>query len=112
MSTVVISVYKVANFPDGGGHFWVYMQYAQALRRLGCEVYWLEQLRPVGDPERETRLLDAFLARVERFGVRGRTLLYRGERPLEGGAGAFQVGGCPRADAEARLQGGAWCDQI
>ena len=36
MSTVVISVYKVANFPDGGGHFWVYMQYAQALRRLGC----------------------------------------------------------------------------
>src|SRR5205823_878153 len=51
MSTVVISVYKVANFPDGGGHFWVYMQYAQALRRLGCEVYWLEQLRPrEGDP--------------------------------------------------------------
>ena len=31
----VISVYKVANFPDGGGHFWVYMQYAQGLRRLG-----------------------------------------------------------------------------
>src|SRR5207247_711685 len=26
MITVVISVYKVANFPDGGGHFWVYMQ--------------------------------------------------------------------------------------
>jgi len=25
MNTVVISVYKVASFPEGGGHFWVYM---------------------------------------------------------------------------------------
>ena len=57
MITVVISVYKVANFPDGGGHFWVYMQYVQGLLRLGCEVYWLEQLRPVGDPEEEAHVL-------------------------------------------------------
>ena len=52
MSTVVMSVYKVASFPDGGGHFWVYLQYALGLRRLGCEVYWLEQLRPARDPQR------------------------------------------------------------
>ena len=50
MITAVLSVYKVANFPDGGGNFWVYMQYAQGLRALGCEVYWLEQFRPPPDP--------------------------------------------------------------
>ena len=59
--TVVISVYKVANFPDGGGHLWVYMQYAQGLRRLGCEVYWLEQVRLSGTPDDEARLLSTFL---------------------------------------------------
>src|SRR2546430_16852327 len=99
MSTVVISVYKVANFPDGGGHFWVYLQYAQALRRLGCEVYWLEQLRPLRDPGREPRLLDAFLARMERFGLRGRTLLYRGGRPRGGEPGSLGVGGRPGGGA-------------
>ena len=40
MATVVLSPFDVANFPDGGGHFWVYMQYAQGLRRLGCDVYF------------------------------------------------------------------------
>ncbi len=44
MRTVVLSAFNVANFPEGGGHFWVYMQYAHALRRLGCEVYWLERV--------------------------------------------------------------------
>ena len=63
MITAVISVYKVANFPDGGGHFWVYMQYAQGLRRLGCEVYWLEQFRPPGDPALEAQLLSSFFER-------------------------------------------------
>ena len=80
MITVVISVYNVANFPDGGGHFWVYMQYVQGLRLLGCEVYWLEQLRPAGDPEREARLVSTFLDRMKHFGLEGRTLLYALDR--------------------------------
>jgi len=25
MATVVLSSFDVANFPEGGGHFWVYM---------------------------------------------------------------------------------------
>ena len=40
----MISPTNVASFPEGGGHFWVFMQYAQALRRLGCEVHWLERI--------------------------------------------------------------------
>jgi hypothetical protein len=76
MSTVVLSTYKVANFPGGGGHFWVYMQYAQGLRRLGCDVYWLEQLRPSGGPGEEQRLCATLLERMERFGFAGKTLLY------------------------------------
>lgn len=76
MTTVVLSSYKVANFPEGGGHFWVYMQYAQALRRVGCEVYWLEHLRSTGDRVEDARLLSAFRSRMEAFGLGERLLLY------------------------------------
>ena len=76
MATVILSSFDVANFPDGGGHFWVYMQYAQALRRLGCDVYWLEQFRPGKDPDRDARALATFFDRMERFGLGGRILLY------------------------------------
>src|SRR2546425_2351466 len=42
MTTAVISVYKVASFPEGGGHFWVYLQYALGLRRLRSEEHTSE----------------------------------------------------------------------
>jgi hypothetical protein len=104
MITAVISVYKVANFPDGGGHFWVYMQYVQGLLRLGCEVYWLEQLRPVEDPEGEAHVLSVFFERMKRFGLEGKTLLYALDRPRKGDAGSVRFVGCTRPVAEAVLR--------
>ena len=38
MATVVISAYDVVNYPQGGGHFWVYLQYVLGLRLLGHDV--------------------------------------------------------------------------
>src|SRR5947207_9520402 len=104
MITVVISVYRVANFPDGGGHFWVYMQYVQALRRLGCDVYWLEQILPAPDPVAQTHLLATFIERMKRFGLEGKTLLYAVDRDQDGGAGSFRFFGCTLSAAEAVLQ--------
>jgi hypothetical protein len=75
MTTVVISPSNVVNFREGGGHFWVYMQYAQGLRRLGCEVYWLEHFRR-GDPDRDAAVLVTFFERMERFGLGGKAFLY------------------------------------
>ena len=103
MTTVVISVYKVANFPDGGGHFWVYMQYVEGLRRLGCDVYWLEQLRAIADPDREAHVLSTFFERTKQFGLEGKTLLYTVDR-TGGGAGSFQFVGRTWSDAEAVLR--------
>jgi len=99
----VISVYKVANFPDGGGHFWVYMQYAQGLRRLGCDVYWLEQFRPPDDPAAETRMLSAFFERLRRFGLEGKALLYARDRGPAGSDALRFVGG-EWSDAERVLR--------
>ena len=78
MSAVVLSVYKVANLSLGAGQFWVYMQYAQGLRRLGCDVYWLEQVQPSGGdgPDEEARLCATVLERMQLFGLERKTLLY------------------------------------
>ena len=55
MTTVIVSSGTVTNFPEGGGHLWVRMQYMQALRLAGCDVYWMERFRRGGDPEARGR---------------------------------------------------------
>jgi len=77
VATVVLSPFNVTNAPEVGGHFWVYMQYAQGLRRLGCDVYWLEEFRPSGDLNRDACLVAPFLERMDRFGLGGKVLLYK-----------------------------------
>src|SRR5437764_5173225 len=78
--TVVIGGYKVASFPEIGGHFWVYMQYVLGLRQLGCDVYWLEAFRTKGRTEQERVALETFRARAEAFGLGGKTIVYRTPR--------------------------------
>jgi hypothetical protein len=100
MSTVVISPYRVADSPDVGGHFWVYLQYAHGLRRLGCDVFWLEALRPEGG-SRPASAIPAFMRRMERFGLGGRTVLY--EPAGAPGEGDLRFVGIDASRAEAVL---------
>jgi len=76
MPTVVIASYNVAAFPEGGGHFWVYLQYVLAFRQLGWDVYWLEAFRSEGRAQEETAALDTFRTRIERYGLGGKCILY------------------------------------
>src|SRR4051794_3215398 len=77
MATVVLAPSNVVNFPEGGGHCWVYMQYVQGLRQLGCDVYWLEGFRGTGDEARDAEVLATFRRRMERFGLGGKLILYK-----------------------------------
>lgn len=98
MATIVLSPCNVVNFLDGGGgHFWVYLQYALGLRRLGCDVYWLEQVR-AGTPADS---LAAFAGLMDQFGLGGKFILY-----LQGDAGGgwrpeVEYLGVTREEAEA-----------
>src|SRR5262245_61609632 len=75
MTTVVVAPSNVAGFPEGGGHFWVYMQYVQGLRRLGCDVYWLEHIRGSRDARRDEDALRVFLTRMRDFGLAEKLLI-------------------------------------
>src|SRR6185503_16067417 len=76
MPTIVISSYGVSNFPEGGGHFSVYLQYALSLRQLSYEVYWLEGFLTKGRVEREAAALAVFRARMKQYGFDGKSVLY------------------------------------
>src|SRR5205809_8008966 len=74
--TVVIGGYKVASFPEIGGHFWVYLQYAHGLRQLGCDVYWLEAFRTKGHAEPDATALATFRARLEGYVLARNCIIY------------------------------------
>src|SRR5256885_15598963 len=98
MTTVVVSPFDVVSFPDGAGHFWVYMQYVQGLRRLGCDVYWLEQVQRRKHTDRGA--LATFRERMECFGMAERALLYtRGDGTRDAGEDApiAWLDGCEQA---------------
>ena len=76
MSVIVVSG-ALANRPRNGGGAWTRLSWALGLKRLGCEVYFIEQVAPgccvdrVGkscDPERSVNLR-YFRDVTERFGL-------------------------------------------
>lgn len=73
--TVVVSAFNVANFPGGGGHMWVYLQYVLGLRRIGCNVFWMERFVRSKDPRRDAAAIATFFSRMEAFGMGGRAVL-------------------------------------
>ena len=70
MTRVLLATVRLLEFMEGAGHFWAYMQYAQALRRLGCEVYVLDSSIWSDEPPDERRVRE-FLDRMARYGLRG-----------------------------------------
>jgi hypothetical protein len=87
MTRVVISPYNVANYARAGGHFWVYIQYAHALRRLGCDVYWLERVGSRGDKIPYDDKIAILQKRLRPFGLGRNLLIY--EEPAEGAGRRF-----------------------
>jgi hypothetical protein len=101
MPTVIISPFNVVNFLEGGGHFWVYMQYAQGLRQLGCEVYWLENFRSSGNGHQDAAMLSTFRTRMEPYGLSEKLILYlsRGQTGASGASNEYVT--MSRSKAEA-----------
>ncbi|MEI4878435.1 hypothetical protein, partial [Klebsiella pneumoniae] len=49
----------------------------------GCDVYWLEAFRTKGRAEQEAAALATFRARMERYGLSGKSIVYltTGKKP-------------------------------
>lgn len=76
MSTIVCLAANTLGYPQGGGHLWVYLNWALGLRALGCQVIWLEVVWP-GATEHEVRTNAADLKiRLEPYGLGDRLALF------------------------------------
>jgi hypothetical protein len=49
---------RTVDYPTGGGHAWVFLNWALGLRALGCRVIWLEQMPQRGDPAERIGVLE------------------------------------------------------
>jgi hypothetical protein len=68
-TTVCLVPARTVAYPQGGGHLWVYLQWALGLRALGCRVIWLEGIDPY-QPEQESRAKVATLKlRLQPYGL-------------------------------------------
>jgi hypothetical protein len=53
MVIIIICTHNVLGASEWGGHMWVYLQYIESLRRLGCDVYWMEDLNSEKDARKD-----------------------------------------------------------
>jgi hypothetical protein len=100
MTTVVISPSNVVTFPEGGGHFWVYMQYVQGFHQLGCKVYWLERFHSSGDQGRDAMMLATFFDRMKGYGLDGKAILYTSKEAIPGHSILYEYIGARQSEAE------------
>lgn len=77
MTSVVVAPISVAMFPEGGGHFWVFLQWIRGLERNGCEVHWLECLEPKYERQPTAANVESFLSTLDSIGISGRVLVYQ-----------------------------------
>jgi len=54
--------------PKSGGHQWVYLNWALGLREIGCEVVWLEGVRPETPPEKLSEYVEIWKNHLDRYG--------------------------------------------
>ncbi len=75
MNITICLAARTIYYHDGGGHFWVYMNWALGLKLLGCEIIWLEYINDE-TPEDEIRTLTKNLTeKLDSFGFSDRLAL-------------------------------------
>jgi len=99
MPTVVISPYRTLEFVEGGGHFWVYMQYAHSLQQLGCEVYWVERYYGQ-DAGPDGSRVTALLQRLKRYGLENKVIFCTDASGDRGQGREYDYIGVTRSEAE------------
>jgi hypothetical protein len=77
MATIVICTHNVLGASEWGGHTWVYLQYIESLRHLGCEVYWMEDFDSETESRKDANSVDHLTRRLNSFGLSRNLIIFR-----------------------------------
>jgi hypothetical protein len=69
VSRVVCLSAKTLHYPEGGGHLWVYLNWALGLQVNGCQVIWLEAARPPRSVENLRATVETLKRNLEPYGL-------------------------------------------
>ncbi len=69
MSLTVCLAASTIEYPEGGGHFWVYLNWALGLQALGCQVIWLEGIDPQMPVHEVQSLTSTLKSYLEPYGL-------------------------------------------
>jgi hypothetical protein len=69
MTTTVCLAANTLQYIVGGGHLWVYLNWALGLLDSGCEVIWLEVEEPGASAEKTTTAVASLRKILSRFGI-------------------------------------------
>src|SRR5262245_26458092 len=78
MSVTVCIVANTLRYPKGGGHMWVYLNWALGLREIGCDVVWLEGLFE-NVAERPSQAVEALKRRLAPYALDHRVAVWCNE---------------------------------
>jgi hypothetical protein len=115
--TVCLAPANTIGYPQGGGHFWVYLNWALSLRALGYRVLWLEavDVGPADDSAARRRrwrganvreCVALLKSRLDSYGFRDALALYATSRqavPDDVGQGCLDLDGAAAADLLVNL---------
>src|SRR5215472_9335804 len=68
MSFTVCLAANTIEYPEGGGHLWVYLNWALGLQALGYRVVWLEGIDPEMPVHKARALTSSLKSRLEPYG--------------------------------------------
>jgi len=77
MSTIVICTHNVLGASEWGGHTWVYLQYIESLRRLGCDIYWMEDFDSETESQKDANSLRRLAGKLDSFGLAEKLIIFR-----------------------------------
>ncbi|HXW84554.1 MAG TPA: hypothetical protein VEJ86_09125, partial [Candidatus Binataceae bacterium] len=60
---------SLAQYPPGGGHWSMFLQWPLGILSLGHKLFWIELLQKSADRDRDLRLIREFFARIARYGL-------------------------------------------
>lgn len=75
---VILGNSSVVGYPEGGGHWTVFLQYLLGFRDLGHDVYWMELFYGAENREEEIARVAIFMERLRAFGVEDRAFVLAG----------------------------------
>ena len=97
MTTVWLAA-NTLRYPGGGGHLWVYLNWALGLRAAGCEVVWLEGLPPGVEPGDAGPVIEGLKRRLQPFGLEGAIALHDQGAPVRSAGTSIDLDAASEAD--------------